>query len=93
MGARGTSSTLVPVQDRHRLLVFGLLIDRSKRPLHGLIWPQGGCASIASAAMAPVNFLPLPAAPSFLAKQETSGTTGLKSPRGCTPVTSPAPAG
>jgi len=55
-----------------------LLIDRSKRPLHGLIWPQAGCASIAYAAMAPVNFLPLPAAPSFLAKQETSPTAILR---------------
>jgi hypothetical protein len=64
--------------DRHRLLVFGLLIDRSKRPLHGLIWPQAGFASIAYAAMAPVNFLPLPAAPSFLAKQETSPAAILR---------------
>jgi len=40
-------------------------------PRDGLIWPKTGCASIAAAAMAPVNFLPLPAAPSFLARQES----------------------
>ncbi|KIZ33997.1 MULTISPECIES: hypothetical protein [Rhodopseudomonas] len=38
---------------------------------NGLIWPKTGCASIAYGAMAPVNFLPLPAAPPFLASQET----------------------
>ncbi|MGH7186218.1 MAG: hypothetical protein ACREIB_08090, partial [Pseudomonadota bacterium] len=37
---------------------------------NGLIWPKAGCASTAYAAMAPINFLPLPAAPSFLAKQQ-----------------------
>src|SRR3546814_6217357 len=38
---------------------------------NGLIWPKAGYASIAYAAMAPIDFLPLPAAPSFLAKQES----------------------
>lgn len=38
---------------------------------NGLIWPKAGCASIAYGSMAPVKFLPLPAAPSFLARQET----------------------
>jgi hypothetical protein len=38
---------------------------------NGLIWPKTGCASIAYGAMAPVGFLPLPAAPPFLARQET----------------------
>ncbi|MBK5950322.1 hypothetical protein CH339_14320 [Rhodobium orientis] len=38
---------------------------------NGLIWPKAGCASIAYGAMAPVRFLPLPAGPSFLARQET----------------------
>jgi len=47
-----------------------------------VIWPKAGCASIAFAAMAPIDFLPLPAAPhatsragallpSFLAKQQS----------------------
>jgi len=48
----------------------------SNRPLqnglfNGLIWPKAGCASIAYAAMAPIDFLPLPAAPPFLAKQQS----------------------
>ncbi len=38
---------------------------------NGLIWPKAGCASIAYGSMAPVKFLPLPAAPPFLANQET----------------------
>jgi len=38
---------------------------------NGLIWPNTGCASIAYDTMTPVKFLPLPAAPSFLASQET----------------------
>lgn len=38
---------------------------------NGLIWPKIDCASTASAAMAPVVFLPLSAARSFLAKQES----------------------
>jgi hypothetical protein len=38
---------------------------------NGLIWPKTGCASIAYGAMAPVKFFPLPAAPPFLASQET----------------------
>ncbi len=36
-----------------------------------LIWPKTGYASIAYGAMTPVKFLPLPAAPPFLASQET----------------------
>ncbi|MAS15337.1 MAG: hypothetical protein CMH69_18790 [Nitratireductor sp.] len=36
-----------------------------------LIWPKTGCASIAYGAMTPVKFFPLPAAPPFLARQET----------------------
>jgi len=52
------------------------LIFLSGRPLqhglfNGLIWPKAGCASIAYAAMAPIDFLPLPASPSFLAKQQS----------------------
>ena len=38
---------------------------------NGLIWPKTGCASIAYGAMTPAKFLPLPAAPPFLASQET----------------------
>jgi hypothetical protein len=38
---------------------------------NGLIWPKAGCASIAYGSMAPVKFLPLSAAPPFLARQET----------------------
>lgn len=45
------------------------------RPLHtaslGLICPKPGFASIACAAMASIDFLPLPAAPAFLAKQQS----------------------
>jgi len=36
-----------------------------------LIWPKDGFASTAYGSTAPVHFLPLPAAPSFLASQET----------------------
>ncbi|WP_189521752.1 MULTISPECIES: hypothetical protein [unclassified Mesorhizobium] len=55
---------------------FSVDASLSGRPLqnglfNGLIWPKVGCASIAYAAMAPIDFLPLPAAPTFLAKQET----------------------
>jgi len=38
---------------------------------NGLIWPKAGFASIAYGAMTPVKFLPLTAAPPFLARQET----------------------
>lgn len=38
---------------------------------NGLIWPKAGFASIAYDATAASNFLPLPAAPPFLARQET----------------------
>ncbi|NTJ64930.1 hypothetical protein G6M50_28435 [Agrobacterium rhizogenes] len=38
---------------------------------NGLIWPKAGCASIAYDATAASNFLPLPAAPLFLARQES----------------------
>ncbi|MCX4195671.1 hypothetical protein OMR07_08735 [Methylobacterium organophilum] len=38
---------------------------------NGLIWPKAGFASIAYDATAASNFLPLPAAPSFLARQES----------------------
>jgi hypothetical protein len=38
---------------------------------NGLIWPKVGCASIAYDATAASNFLPLPAAPPFLAGQES----------------------
>ena len=38
---------------------------------NGLIWPKDGCASTAYDATAASNFLPLPAAPPFLAKQES----------------------
>jgi hypothetical protein len=54
---------------------FSLLrLCRSTAPnglFNGLIWPKTGCASIAYAAMAPIDFLPLPAAPPFLAKQQS----------------------
>ncbi|MBO6635742.1 MAG: hypothetical protein JJ937_14515 [Parvibaculum sp.] len=33
-----------------------------------LIWPKGGFASTAFGSTAPVHFLPLPAAPAFLAE-------------------------
>lgn len=62
---------------------FSVDAPLSVRPLqnglfNGLIWPKGGCASIAYAAMAPIDFLPLPAVPSFLAKQETRLATILR---------------
>src|SRR3546814_14193974 len=38
---------------------------------NGLIWPKVGFASIAYDATAPIDFLPLPAARSFLAKQQS----------------------
>ncbi|WMT88348.1 hypothetical protein NO932_06975 [Pelagibacterium sp. 26DY04] len=38
---------------------------------NGLIWPKVGCASIAYDATAASNFLPLPASPPFLARQES----------------------
>jgi len=53
---------------------------------NGLIWPKTGCASIAYAAMAPINFLPLSAARSFLAKQESGSGAILRwrcGPSGC----------
>jgi len=57
------------------IATFSLLrLCRSTAPnglFNGLIWPKTGCASIAYAAMAPIDFLPLPAAPSFLAKQQS----------------------
>jgi hypothetical protein len=49
--------------DRHATAPNGLS--------NGLIWPKDGCASIAYDATAASNFLPLPAAPSFLARQES----------------------
>ena len=53
-----------PLSDRASTAPNGLF--------NGLIWPKAGCASIAYAATAASNFLPLPAAPSFLARQESS---------------------
>jgi hypothetical protein len=55
----------------------------SGRALHnglfdGRIWPKAGCASIAYAAMAPIDFLPLTAAPSFLAKQQSRSRAILR---------------
>jgi hypothetical protein len=55
----------------------------SGRALHiglfdGRIWPKAGCASIAYAAMAPIDFLPLPAAPSFLARQQSRSRAILR---------------
>ncbi|WP_210332669.1 hypothetical protein [Methylosinus sp. H3A] len=44
----------------------------------GRIWPKAGCASIAYAAMAPIDFLPLTAAPSFLAKQQSRSRAILR---------------
>jgi hypothetical protein len=38
---------------------------------NGLIWPKAGFASIAYDATAASDFLPLPAAPPFLASQES----------------------
>src|SRR3546814_15716406 len=51
-------------------------MSRSGRALpcgicNGLIWPKVGFASIAYDATAPIDFLPLPAARSFLAKQQS----------------------
>ena len=69
-----------PLLRRTRTKVFGVAILSLNDPceptapnglFNGLIWPKAGCASIAFAAMTPVKFLPLPAAPSFLARQET----------------------
>jgi hypothetical protein len=67
------------------------LIFLSGRPLqhglfNGLIWPEAGFALIAYAAMAPIDFLPLPATPSFLAKQQSRLAAILRwrcGPGGC----------
>jgi hypothetical protein len=53
---------------------------------NGLIWPEAGCASIAYAATAPIDFLPLPAAPSFLAKQESRLAAILRCASACEQV-------
>jgi uncharacterized protein (DUF736 family) len=45
---------------------------------NGLIWPKDGFASIAYAATARHDFLPLPAAPSFLARQESRACAVLR---------------
>src|SRR5690606_19400450 len=52
-----------PLSDRASTAPNGLF--------NGLIWPKAGCASIAYDATAASNFLPLPAAPSFLARKES----------------------
>ncbi|MGH6753503.1 MAG: hypothetical protein ACREDP_15165, partial [Bradyrhizobium sp.] len=51
------------------------------------IWPKAGCASIAYDATAASNFLPLPAAPSFLARQE-SPSFAVEPPRGAPSIAS-----
>jgi len=51
-----------------------------------VIWPKTGCASIAYAAMAPVNFLPLPAAPAFLAQQQSLPAAILRCASASKPV-------
>ncbi|WP_225890116.1 hypothetical protein [Indioceanicola profundi] len=55
-----------------------LPIARYKLPLNGLIWPKVGCASIAYAATAPIDFLPLSAARPFLASQESRSRAILR---------------
>jgi hypothetical protein len=52
-----------PLSDRASTAANGLF--------NGLIWPKAGFASIAYDATAASNFLPLPAAPTFLARQES----------------------
>jgi len=54
--------------------------------IDGLIWPQAGFASIAFAAMAPIDFLPLTAAPSFLAEQESLTAAILRCASACAQV-------
>ena len=51
---------------------------------NGLIWPKDGCASSAYATTARPDFLPLPAAPSFLAQQQSRSCAILR----CAPVAS-----
>jgi hypothetical protein len=54
--------------------IFSVICRASTAPnglFNGLIWPKAGCASIAYDATAASNFLPLPAAPPFLAQQES----------------------
>ena len=56
-------AAISPLSDRASTAPNGLF--------NGLIWPKAGFASIAYDATAASNFLPLPAAPSFLARQES----------------------
>src|SRR5690606_36773336 len=62
--------------DHDTVARFSVDASLSGRPLqnglfNGLIWPKVGNASIAYAATARLDFLPLPAAPSFLARQQS----------------------
>jgi uncharacterized protein (DUF736 family) len=84
-------TALTPGSRRQRACHVLLNPSLSNQPLqnglfNGLIWPKVGCASIAYAAMAPIDFLPLPAAPSFLAKQQSRLAAILR----CTAVASDA---
>jgi len=67
-------AAISPLSDRASTAPNGLF--------NGLIWPKAGFASIAYDATAASNFHPLPAAPSFLAKQESppllSGPFGVR---------------
>jgi hypothetical protein len=72
-------AAISPLSDRASTAPNGLF--------NGLIWPNAGFASIAYDATAASNFLPLPAAPPFLARQESPPWCGSAS------ANDPAPAG
>jgi hypothetical protein len=57
------TATISPLSDHSSTAPNGLS--------NGLIWPKAGFASVAYDATAASNFLPLPAAPPFLARQES----------------------
>ena len=62
----------MPMQGGRHLLRFLSRLSTAPNGLfNGLIWPKAGFASSAYDATAASNFLPLPAAPSFLAGQES----------------------
>ncbi|WP_218838889.1 hypothetical protein [Sphingomonas guangdongensis] len=57
---------------------------------NGLIWPKAGCRLDRLGATATSNFLPLPAAPPFLAMQESPSLLSLPL-RGAPPIASDLP--
>jgi hypothetical protein len=58
-------------------LIYFCQLDRFKRPLNGLIWPNAGCASTAYAATARTR-LSSPGLRPFLAKQQSRSRAILR---------------